>query len=215
MLEIWNVVLMEYNQTHTQGEGTHATPIDGSSDTRSAVNADGKHGMQKLAYTCVDTGMGLERLASVLQYTDNNYNIDTFLTIVNAVKRLPHHESEARVHPHPQERGLEPTHTPQGSHTYTHTPEDSHTHRHTPVHTSEHAHTLERSFEEAAIARDLQNATEAPYRIIADHLRASAILIGDGVLPSNQNRGYVLRRIIRRACLAATQVGVQSPFMER
>eukprot|EP01134_Creolimax_fragrantissima_P007077 CFRG7077T1 len=137
-LEIWNVVFMEFNQQ--LGES----------------GSDNEGVLSRLPQTYVDTGMGLERIASVLQGMDNNYDTDNFSCLVSAVKALVH---------------------------------------------------------EPAVSKP--GTREAPYRIIADHLRASAFLISDGVMPSNQGRGYVLRRIIRRACLAARQINLPSPFFEK
>ncbi|MBM3346674.1 MAG: alanine--tRNA ligase, partial [Betaproteobacteria bacterium] len=109
-IEIWNLVFMQYNRDE---QGT-LTP---------------------LPRPCVDTGMGLERVAAVLQHVHSNYEIDLFQNLIRAAAR---------------ETGT----------------------------------------------RDLANPS---LRVIADHIRATAFLIVDGVIPSNDGRGYVLRRIIRRA----------------
>ena len=85
----------------------------------------------------IDTGMGLERIAAVLQGTHDNYDIDLFRALIGAIAELTRRRADG-----PQ---------------------------------------------------------KASHRVIADHLRASAFLIADGVLPSNEGRGYVLRRIMRRA----------------
>jgi alanyl-tRNA synthetase len=99
----------------------------------------------------IDTGMGLERIAAVLQGTHDNYGIDLFRTIIQAIADL------TKVSPHGPQK--------------------------------------------------------ASHRVIADHLRASSFLIADGVLPSNEGRGYVLRRIMRRAMRHAELLGAKEPLM--
>ena len=96
----------------------------------------------------IDTGMGLERIAAVLQGTHDNYEIDLFGALIRAVADLT---------------DVDPPTAPQ----------------------------------------------KASHRVIADHLRASSFLIADGVLPSNEGRGYVLRRIMRRAMRHAELLGAQ------
>ena len=125
-IEIWNLVFMQYEQL-ASGERTN------------------------LPRPSIDTGMGLERIAAVLQGTHDNYNIDLFVTIIQAIADL------TKVSPH-------------GPH-------------------------------------------KASHRVIADHLRASSFLIADGVLPSNEGRGYVLRRIMRRAMRHAELLGAKEPLM--
>jgi alanyl-tRNA synthetase len=127
-IEIWNLVFMQYEQL-----------------------AAGKRA--GLPRPSIDTGMGLERMAAVLQGTHDNYKIDLFAALIEAVADLTHVN-------------------PDGPH-------------------------------------------KASHRVIADHLRASAFLIADGVLPSNEGRGYVLRRIMRRAMRHAELLGVQEPLMWR
>ncbi|SON56194.1 Alanine-tRNA ligase [Hartmannibacter diazotrophicus] len=127
-IEIWNLVFMQYEQI------AGGPRLD-------------------LPRPSIDTGMGLERIAAVLQGVHNNYDIDLF-------KALIHASEEA---------------TGVGS-----TPE-----------------------------------TVASHRIIADHLRASSFLIADGVLPSNEGRGYVLRRIMRRAMRHAHLLGSEEPLLYR
>src|SRR5206468_7469920 len=101
----------------------------------------------------IDTGMGLERIAAVLQGKHNNYDIDLFRALIEAVAH---------------ETGIDP-----------------------------------------------DGAQSASHRVIADHLRATSFLIADGVLPSNEGRGYVLRRIMRRAMRHAHILGAQEPLMHR
>ena len=127
-VEIWNLVFMQYEQVDA------ATRLD-------------------LPRPSIDTGMGLERIAAVLQGVHDNYDTDTFKALIRA--------SEERTRP----------------------------------------------------AHDA--ATTASHRIIADHLRTSGFLVADGVLPSNEGRGYVLRRIMRRAMRHAQLLGAQSPLMHR
>jgi alanyl-tRNA synthetase len=125
-IEIWNLVFMQFDR---DAAGT-LTP---------------------LPKPCVDTGMGLERVAAVLQHVHSNYEIDTFQTLVKAAA-------------------------------------------------------------EATGCSDLANPS---LRVIADHIRACAFLIVDGVTPSNEGRGYVLRRIMRRAIRHGYKLGQQQPFFSR
>lgn len=127
-VEIWNLVFMQYEQV--------------SKDER--IN---------LPKPSIDTGMGIERLAALLQGTHDNYEIDLFKALIRA------------------------------------------------------------SEEETGVGSD--DKTRASHRVIADHLRASCFLIADGVLPSNEGRGYVLRRIMRRAMRHASLLGAEDPLMHR
>jgi alanyl-tRNA synthetase len=127
-VEIWNLVFMQYEQL-----------------------ADGKR--IDLPRPSIDTGMGIERIAAVLQGTHDNYKIDLFGALIEAVADLTH--------------------------------------------------------------VDQDGDRKASHRVIADHLRASAFLIADGVLPSNEGRGYVLRRIMRRAMRHAELLGAKDPLMWR
>ncbi|EBE4683837.1 TPA: alanine--tRNA ligase [Salmonella enterica] len=122
-IEIWNIVFMQFNR---QADGT----------------------MEPLPKPSVDTGMGLERIAAVLQHVNSNYDIDLFRTLIEAVAKVT------------------------GS-------------------------------------TDLGNKS---LRVIADHIRSCAFLVADGVLPSNENRGYVLRRIIRRAVRHGNMLGAKETF---
>ena len=125
-IEIWNLVFMQYEQ----------------------VTADKRIDLPKPS---IDTGMGLERVAAVMQGTHDNYRIDLL---------------QALIHAAAEATGTEP----EGPHAISH-------------------------------------------RVIADHLRASSFLIADGVLPSNEGRGYVLRRIMRRAMRHAHLTGCEEPVM--
>jgi alanyl-tRNA synthetase len=127
-IEIWNLVFMQFEQL-----------------------PDGKR--VALPKPSIDTGMGLERMAAVLQGTHDDYKIDLFGAIISHVADLT---------------GVEP-----------------------------------------------EDARGVSHRVIADHLRASSFLIADGVLPSNEGRGYVLRRIMRRAMRHAQLLGAQDPLMWR
>ena len=127
-VEIWNLVFMQYEQL-----------------------ADGKR--IDLPRPSIDTGLGIERMAAVLQGTHDNYKIDLFGALIEAVADLTHVDQDGE--------------------------------------------------------------RKASHRVIADHLRASAFLIADGVLPSNEGRGYVLRRIMRRAMRHAELLGAKDPLMWR
>ncbi|ELY4374960.1 alanine--tRNA ligase [Cronobacter sakazakii] len=122
-IEIWNIVFMQFNR---QADGT----------------------MEPLPKPSVDTGMGLERIAAVLQHVNSNYEIDLFQKLIKAVANVTG-------------------------------------------------------------ATDLSNKS---LRVIADHIRSCAFLIADGVIPSNENRGYVLRRIIRRAIRHGNMLGAKDTF---
>ena len=125
-IEIWNHVFMQFDMQD-----------DGS--------------LVKLPAPCVDTGMGLERLAAILQHVHSNYEIDIFVALVKAAAR---------------ETGC----------------------------------------------TDLDNKS---LRVIADHIRATAFLVSDGVNPSNEGRGYVQRRIIRRAIRHGYKLGQKTPFFHK
>lgn len=122
-VEIWNLVFMQYDRA---ADGT-LTPLPKPS---------------------VDTGMGLERIAAVMQGVHSNYDIDLFRHLIRAAADLAHTD-------------------------------------------------------------DLKNSS---LKVIADHIRAAAFLIADGVLPANEGRGYVLRRIIRRAVRHGYRLGIREPF---
>ncbi len=127
-LELWNLVFMQYEKDET-----------------------GK--MKPLPKPSIDTGLGLERIVSVLQDTKTNYETDLFVPIMKRVEKLC------------------------GKQTYE------------------------------------SRQTEVAMKVIADHSRATAFLITDGILPSNEGRGYVLRRIIRRAIRYGRNLGLKKPFL--
>jgi alanyl-tRNA synthetase len=125
-IEIWNNVFMQFD-----------------------MQPDGS--VKNLPAPCVDTGMGLERLAAILQHVHSNYEIDIFDALIRAAAR---------------ETGC----------------------------------------------ADLQNKS---LRVIADHIRATAFLVSDGVVPSNEGRGYVQRRIVRRAIRHGYKLGQKTPFFHK
>ena len=125
-IEIWNHVFMQFNMDETGA----VTPLPAP---------------------CVDTGMGLERLAAILQHVHSNYEIDLFDALIKAAARETH-------------------------------------------------------------TTDLSNPS---LKVIADHIRATAFLVADGVPPSNEGRGYVQRRIIRRAIRHGYKLGQKTPFFHK
>jgi alanyl-tRNA synthetase len=129
-IEIWNHVFMQFNMA-----------------------ADGS--LSKLPAPCVDTGMGLERLAAILQGVHSNYEIDLFQKLIAAASREVFGKD---------------------------------------------------------VAVDLNNPS---LRVIADHIRATSFLVADGVIPSNEGRGYVQRRIIRRAIRHGYKLGRKTPFFHK
>ena len=136
-IEIWNLVFMQFEQ---RGPGDRIA----------------------LPRPSIDTGMGLERIAAVINHKHNNYDIDLFANLIQAI-RLESNKVGA------SESGIE------GGPAF----------------------------------------LQAARRVIADHLRSTSFLIADGVLPSNEGRGYVLRRIMRRAMRYAHQIGCNEPLMYR
>ena len=127
-VEVWNLVFMQHLQEND------------------VIVAD-------LPRPSIDTGMGLERIAAVLQGTTDNYETDTFKALIHASEELTRTKAEG--------------------------------------------------------------GARASHRVIADHLRASGFLVADGVLPANEGRGYVLRRIMRRAMRHAHILGAREPLMHR
>ncbi len=125
-IEIWNLVFMQFDRA-----------TDGT--------------MTPLPKPCVDTGMGLERIAAVLQHVHSNYEIDLF----------------------------------------------------------------ERLIKDTALLLGMQDLSNPSLRVITDHLRSCSFLIVDGVIPSNEGRGYVLRRIIRRAARHGNKLGATQPFFHK
>jgi alanyl-tRNA synthetase len=128
-IEIWNLVFTQYDK---QEDGY----------------------LKPLSAPCVDTGMGLERLAAVLQHKNNNYDTDVFKSLIKAVVQLT-----------PKSKNIK--------------------------------------------------ADNASVRVIADHIRSTAFMIVDGIIPANEGRGYVLRRIIRRAIRHGHKIGIEKTFFYR
>ncbi len=129
-LEIWNLVFMQFNQD----ENGRKTPLPRPS---------------------IDTGMGLERLAGVVQGVTSNYDTDLFQPILKEISRL------------------------------------------------------------SSVSPGKSKDTDAAMRVVADHARATAFLIADGILPSNEGRGYVLRRVMRRALRHGKKLGFEGPFLHK
>jgi len=127
-LELWNLVFMQFKR-----------------------DAQGKQ--SPLPSPCIDTGMGLERIAAVLQDVISNYEIDLFKPLIHHIEKICHYEYGSN------------------------------------------------------------KTTDISIRVIVDHMRAIAFLINDGVLPSNEGRGYVLRRIIRRAARHGKKLKLDKPFL--
>jgi alanyl-tRNA synthetase len=129
-LELWNLVFMQFNRAE-----------------------DGR--MTRLPQPSIDTGMGLERVAAVLQNKVNNFDSDLFAPVINTLQQLSG-----------KKYGIDP-------------------------------------------------AIDVAMRVIADHARATTFLVADGVLPGNEGRGYVLRRIMRRAVRFGKNLGLEKPFLDQ
>ncbi|WP_269412119.1 alanine--tRNA ligase [Lentibacillus daqui] len=127
-LEIWNLVFSQFNHNP---DDTY-TPLPKKN---------------------IDTGMGLERIVSVIQNAPTNFETDLFMPIINKIEEI------------------------------------------------------------AAVRYGTDHVTDTAYKVIADHIRTVAFAIGDNALPSNEGRGYVLRRLLRRAVRFAKQLGIEKPFM--
>ena len=129
IMEIWNLVFMQYEQ-------------------------DGKGGLEPLPKPSIDTGMGLERVASILQGVESNYEIDLFEPIFKGIWEVARIPAEERA----------------------------------------------------------DHANRTASQVIADHIRAATFMVFDGVVPSNEGRGYVLRKIIRRALRFGKKLGIEARF---
>ncbi len=129
-LEIWNLVFMQFNR-----------------------DAEGK--LEPLPAPSVDTGMGLERIAAVIQGVESNYDTDLFTPLIGAIESVSGRSYGA------------------------------------------------------------SSSDDVSLRVIADHLRATTFLISDGVMPTNEGRGYVLRKIMRRAMRHGQKLGMEGPFLHQ
>ncbi|MDL5035044.1 alanine--tRNA ligase [Comamonas resistens] len=163
-IEIWNHVFMQFDMFEKRNErGLNREQVDALEADARARNANYKvvaegatwqyveFDAKKLPAPCVDTGMGLERLAAILQHVHSNYEIDLFQALIKAAGRETHTE-------------------------------------------------------------DLSTPS---LKVIADHIRATSFLVSDGVIPSNEGRGYVQRRIIRRAIRHGYKLGQKTPFFHK
>lgn len=128
-LEIWNLVFSEFNHTP-------------------------EHTYEPLPHKNIDTGMGLERMVSIIQDAPTNFETDLFMPIIKATEKM----SDGHVYGEDEEKRIS-------------------------------------------------------FKVIADHIRAVSFAIGDGALPSNEGRGYVLRRLIRRAVMHGKKLGINKPFL--
>jgi alanyl-tRNA synthetase len=138
-MEIWNLVFMQYDRQ------------------------DGK--LTPLPAPCVDTGMGLERIASVVQGAESNYGTEVFLDLVRATEALSGLRYGGRFDP------------------------------------------------EHVVSRDPAIERDVAFRVIADHARATAFLIAEGIYPDSEGRGYVLRRVLRRAIRWGRKLGLKEPCL--
>jgi alanyl-tRNA synthetase len=177
-VEIWNLVFMQFDRD-TSGK---LTPLPKPS---------------------IDTGAGLERLASVLQGLISNYDTDLFTPLIKRAAELTGAEPRSAG----QSRATAPTRDPAGTSTNDGT---------TPAHVGTDAPV--RPAEQSSAAVSCSPTTghgAASLRVIADHSRAATFLISDGVIPSNEGRGYVLRKIIRRAITHGRLLGQNKPFLHQ
>uniref|UniRef100_A0A6B2KXI3 Alanine--tRNA ligase n=1 Tax=Arcella intermedia TaxID=1963864 RepID=A0A6B2KXI3_9EUKA len=140
-LEIWNLVFMQYHQT---------------------LVSEGKIELRPLPFICIDTGMGLERIASVVQGQPTNFDIDSMMPLRNAVRAE-----------------------------------------------------IDRARKNQLFVAKEADWIEIVTRVVADHARATALLISEGVMPDQTGRGYILRKLVRRAALYAYQAGIRGPILEK
>jgi alanyl-tRNA synthetase len=149
----------------------------------------------------IDTGMGLERTTAVLQGVISNYDTDLFVPLIERAAELTLGISgkTAELRSAGQPRGAVPTQTEKGSNASS---------------TTTHVGTAASAVQDGqSPAGSSNHKGAASLRVIADHSRAATFLISDGVLPSNEGRGYVLRKIIRRAITHGRLLGQTKPFL--
>src|SRR5216117_3941011 len=144
-------------------------------------------GYKRLPKSSIDTGMGLERVTAVLQGVISNYETDLFVPLIERAAELTG-TSTGNVEP-----GLRPGRAGEGTRPY--------------------ASSGTKHVGADALVRPSEQKSAASLRVIADHSRAATFLISDGVLPSNEGRGYVLRKIIRRAITHGRLLGQTKPFL--
>jgi alanyl-tRNA synthetase len=150
---------------------------------------DGSGKLTPLPKPSIDTGAGLERVTAVLQGVISNYDTDLFTPLIKRAAELTGAHGEPGLRPGRAGEGTRP----HASHAGAHVGADA------PVRPAERSSASSRS--------------AASLRVIADHARAATFLISDGVLPSNEGRGYVLRKIIRRAITHGRLLGQTKPFL--
>jgi alanyl-tRNA synthetase len=175
-VEIWNLVFMQFDR-----------------------DASGK--LTPLPKPSIDTGAGLERMASVLQGVISNYETDLFTPLIKRAAELT--DTKAELRSAGQTRASAPTRAVTNSNTQREATTDH-------VGTGASPVQAERSSAPTASAHGA-----ASLRVIADHSRAATFLISDGVIPSNEGRGYVLRKIIRRAITHGRLLGQTKPFLHQ
>jgi len=164
-VEIWNLVFMQFDRSAVTDAGGKTT-----------------YKLTPLPKPSIDTGMGLERVAAVLQGKVSNFETDLFTPLIHGAAELCTPDSEPQF----------------------------------PMTVGYAGPDFRVPDLGAVAANNLKHLTQNPsLRIIADHSRAATFLISDGVLPSNEGRGYVLRKILRRAIRHGRLLGKKEPFMHR
>ena len=165
-------------------------------------NRDAEGVMHLLPKPSVDTGMGLERMSAVMQHVHSNYEIDLFQALIAAAGR------ETGPHPDPGKTSNHST-KPASGQVAANLPGSAPL---TPTLSQGEREQTSRPNPSMGEGASLSNNS---LKVIADHIRACAFLIVDGVIPGNEGRGYVLRRIIRRAIRHGYKLGVREPFFNR
>jgi len=188
-VEIWNLVFMQFDRSVDQGPGTRDQG-PGSAAPRVTYK------LTPLPKPCVDTGAGLERLAAVLQGKVSNFETDLFVPLIARAAELTGVSKSAsrQVSESASQQVSESASTVSG-HDFSR---------------AENAEKIDRALAPEVTQSLIANAS---LRIIADHARAATFLINDGVLPSNEGRGYVLRKILRRGIRHGRLLGQEKPFL--